>query len=186
MVGTQGLRCCWSLPAGAPLVRGRTERGTELHPCRAAMLASCGMWLVAGALLVVCLGIWRAPTRFRLSLWTVVIIACVVPWFSMTPHPHWPRIGWVPFDSPPVRIRDILLNAALYVPFGLFSRRPVGRSIAAHVFRLSAYACALSVSTEVTQVYSHGRFPSMTDVVMNTIGAGLGAIGAGGRKQPSH
>ena len=66
------------------------------------------MWLVAGALVVTCLGVSRAPARYRLAL-----------------------------------------------------------------------------TTEATQVFSHGRFPSMTDVVMNSIGAGLGAMGSAGRRPPS-
>jgi glycopeptide antibiotics resistance protein len=142
------------------------------------------MWLVAGALVVTCLGVSRAPARYRLVLWTIVIIGGVVPWFSMTGHAHWPRIGWIPFASPPVRLRDIALNLVLYLPFGWFSR-PGGRTAFRQVLHASMLACGLALTTEATQVFSHGRFPSMTDVVMNSIGAGLGAMGSAGRRPPS-
>jgi glycopeptide antibiotics resistance protein len=142
------------------------------------------MWLLAGGLVLAFLGVSFAPPRYRLALWILVIIIGVVPWFSMTSHAHWPRIGWIPFESPPVRLRDMILNVALYVPFGWFSR--CGRLTALrHVTRMAVWAIVLSAATEVTQVYSHGRFPSMTDVVMNTCGACLGAIGSAGRRPPS-
>jgi glycopeptide antibiotics resistance protein len=142
------------------------------------------MWLVAGLLLVAFGAVSLAPRRFRPALWAVVIIACVVPWWSMTNHAHWPRIGWIPFESPPVRLRDVLLNAALYVPLGWFSTRG-DRTARRQLARVALGALVLSITTEATQVYSHGRFPSMTDVVMNTLGACLGAIGSRGRTLPS-
>ena len=142
------------------------------------------MWLLAGGLFVAFLGVLLVPLRFRLALWIVIIIGGVVPWFSMTAHAHWPRIGWIPFESAPVRLRDIVLNAALYVPLGWFSRRQ-GRTAFRHVLRVTLWALGLSTATEATQVYSHGRFPSMTDVVMNTLGASLGAMGSASRRRPS-
>lgn len=67
---------------------------------------------------------------------------------------------------------DIFGNMLLYVPFGLFyanwRRQPA-------VWRSGlAYAALLSSATEFTQVFSHGRFPSLQDILMNVVGAAIG------------
>lgn len=116
---------------------------------------------------------------WALILWTGVISAVVLPWASYQPHEHWARIIWVPFSTPPpLTARDIVVNVLLYVPFGfLYARwRSQGAGRAWSVLSASLLlALALSAATELTQVYSHGRFPSATDVTLNVAGACLGA-----------
>jgi hypothetical protein len=48
--------------------------------------------------------------RYRLLflIWTVVVLAVVVPWSSFQMHSHWQDVGWVPFVSPPIRLRDVV------------------------------------------------------------------------------
>jgi VanZ family protein len=62
----------------------------------------------------------------------------------------------------------------LYVPWGYFWARqrpdPTQR-----VRAVVALAAALSIVTEISQVYAHGRFPSATDVTCNLVGAFIGA-----------
>jgi len=41
---------------------------------------------------------------------------------------------------------------------------------------MMAFAFVLSVTSEFTQVYSHWRFPSATDVSCNMIGAWFGVL----------
>lgn len=114
-----------------------------------------------------------------LGVWLAVIVACVAPWIGWQDHSHWQRIGWVPFASPPVRVRDIVINTALYVPFGLFCHRALQPHWSSRTGFVMVWAFALSVVTEASQIYSHGRFPSATDVLMNVVGAGLGvALGS--------
>jgi glycopeptide antibiotics resistance protein len=115
---------------------------------------------------------WLVPARLRLAAWTLVIVIVVVPWSGWVGHEHWARVIWVPF-MPPLRLRDVVLNVIFYVPFGLFF--PQGRRGAGKFALAVGCAFLLSVATELTQVYSHGRFPSMTDVATNTIGAAVGA-----------
>lgn len=98
----------------------------------------------------------------------------VVPWTTWQDHSHWPRVGWIPFASPPVRARDILINTLLYVPFGMFCRRASGRPLTMSWGWIAGLALALSIATEATQIYSHGRFPSATDVATNVVGALIG------------
>jgi glycopeptide antibiotics resistance protein len=126
--------------------------------------------ILGAAFVAVCF----APRRLRLLLWVLVILVCVVPWLSFQDHPHWTRVNWVAF-SQPFRRRDILLNIALYVPIGLFWTRGASSRLR-DVLTCSIAAAILSVATETTQIYSHSRFPSMTDLVTNTLGATLGAL----------
>jgi len=104
-------------------------------------------------------------------LWTAVILLAVVPWGSYQDHSHWARVQWIPFVTPPIKARDIFVNVLLYVPFGHWSMRlwPLPRA-----WRAIVLALALSVTSELSQVYSHGRFPSATDVTCNVFGAWLG------------
>jgi uncharacterized membrane protein YdcZ (DUF606 family) len=87
-------------------------------------------------------------------------------------HSHWARVNWWPFLTGVVRPRDLFLNVLLFVPLGIALqwRKP-------HDARRSALVVAalLSASMELTQVWSHDRFPSATDVVMNVAGCILGA-----------
>ena len=133
------------------------------------------MWPLAILLVLAFLCVLLAPPRLRAFCWILVIVIGVVPWFSMTNHAHWPRIGWIPFSSPPIRPRDIALNAALYLPLGFFWSPRRATATWRHAAGVALWACCLSAATELTQVYSHGRFPSMTDVTMNTLGAWAGA-----------
>ena len=113
------------------------------------------------------------PRRFRLGVWTLVVFAAVVPWMGWTDHAHWDRIEWVPFARFQ-RPRDILLNLLLYVPVGWFvaeAEKPFRRTVA----WAGTYGLILSAATEFTQVFSHGRFPTTSDVLVNTLGALAGA-----------
>lgn len=113
------------------------------------------------------------PRRARLAVWTVVVTAAVVPWWRWTDHAHWDRIEWIPFSSV-YRPRDAVLNVLFYVPIGyFFVRMRPGRHRA--VLWACTYGLLLSAATELTQVFSHGRFPGTTDLLTNTTGAAIGA-----------
>jgi glycopeptide antibiotics resistance protein len=117
---------------------------------------------------------FRNPPLIFLALWSAAITALVVPWQTFQNHPHWARIRWVPFLSAPVTARDIVGNVLLYMPFGYF----VNLSSRHHRWLVCVSAAVfLSCSTEATQIFAHSRFPSVQDVLMNVLGA---AIGAGG------
>ncbi len=115
----------------------------------------------------------RRGRLWPLVLWTGVIVLVVVPWGSFQNHSHWSRVQWIPFVTPPVGLRDIVANVLFYAPFGYWSMRLSRRPRMWHGL---VFAFALSAATELTQVYSHGRFPSSTDLVCNVVGAGLGTL----------
>jgi len=107
-----------------------------------------------------------------LALWIGVILVLVVPWRSYQNHSHWARVQWVPFVTPPIKLTDIVANVLLYVPLGYWSMRLARRP---RVWQAVAFAFVLSAATELTQVYSHGRFPSATDLLNNVVGAWAGS-----------
>lgn len=107
-----------------------------------------------------------------LLVWTGLILLVVAPWRSFQDHSHWARVQWIPFVTPPVRARDIIGNVVLYVPFGYFLVRALPRS---GIWPAVALAFTLSLATEFSQVYSHGRFPSTGDLICNVSGGWLGA-----------
>lgn len=95
--------------------------------------------------------------------------------FDLQDHPHWYKVAWVPFATGIVRPHDIIVNVALYLPLGFSLQAGTVRDR-----RLLVVLVALALSTllELTQVWSHWRFPSATDVTMNVAGALLGAVWA--------
>jgi glycopeptide antibiotics resistance protein len=101
--------------------------------------------------------------------WIALTVAVVVPWGDFQGHTHWRKVAWIPFVSPPVRMTDVVGNVLLYVPFGYGYRRLFrNRST---IWPGMLLAATLSLATEATQLYSHWRFPSATDVSANLLGA---------------
>jgi glycopeptide antibiotics resistance protein len=91
------------------------------------------------------------------------------------------RSGWDILLIPigPDRAPDILENVLLFVPLGFtmtgyFTHRRI-RTLAAITVVLLLSLC-VSYSVEVLQLFMPGRFTSLTDVLSNTAGAGLGAL----------
>lgn len=123
----------------------------------------------------------RPLMRGMLVLWILVILWMVVPWRSFQDHLHWGSVQWIPFVSPPVRLLEIASNVILYVPFGaLFAwTQPTRGGV---LWRTLAWALLLSGLTEASQLFSHERFPSVTDLVANVLGALVGARAAMARK----
>ena len=119
----------------------------------------------------------RPLMRVVLALWILIIVLLVVPWRGVQDHLHWGSVQWIPFVSPPVRLLEIAANVILYLPFGaLFARtQPTREGL---LWRTLAWALLLSGLTEASQLFSHDRFPSVTDLVANVLGALAGARAA--------
>ena len=90
-------------------------------------------------------------------------------------HPHWQKVVWLPFSTGPVRPLDLLGNVLLYVPLGFALQAAASRD--RRGFAMLAGG-ALSVAMEAAQVWSHSRFPSAADVLMNVAGVAAGAAWA--------
>jgi glycopeptide antibiotics resistance protein len=112
--------------------------------------------------------------RVWLAIWISLIVVVVVPWGTFEPHAHWERMAWIPFISPPVELEDVVGNLLFYLPYGILVGQQTAESRGAIVLATGC-ATVLSLATEFTQIFSDSRFPSMTDVACNVIGAGIGA-----------
>ena len=113
-------------------------------------------------------------SRVWLTIWISLIVVVVVPWGAFEPHAHWERMEWIPFVSPPVDLGDVIGNVIFYVPYGILVGREAAERRGAFLL-VTASATVLSLVTEFTQIFSNSRFPSMTDVACNVIGACIGA-----------
>ena len=100
------------------------------------------------------------------------IVAADFPWGQLQNHAHWYKVAWIPFVSPPVRARDVAENIVLFVPLGVMLALTVRRHVMSATFLI---ATVLACAGELTQVFSHGRIPSTTDIVCNVAGACAGA-----------
>jgi glycopeptide antibiotics resistance protein len=131
-----------------------------------------------------------APRRdwLYLILAALLVAAVVVPWtsFESDTRGHWVKVQWLPFVSRPSPasgvldelryVAEMVANVALYVPLGAAAYRLCGG------WRTLILAAVLSAVTEYTQLYSHTRIPSTTDLVCNLAGAWMGVRLA--RRQP--
>ncbi len=104
----------------------------------------------------------------------LLVLSAALPVSGCRSYAAWETVAWIPFASPPVRLRDIVLNVMLYLPLGAAMvragmwRRPLIPAV--------SLALLLSVFTEFVQLYSLKRFPSTQDVVCNVAGAAAGAL----------
>lgn len=113
-------------------------------------------------------------SRLWLAIWVGLIVVVVVPWGTLDSSPHWERMAWIPFVSAPVELSDMAGNMFFYVPYGFLGVLNIGKTQSA-IRVVMGSAIALSLATEFTQVFSARRFPSMTDVACNVVGAFVGA-----------
>jgi hypothetical protein len=117
----------------------------------------------------------RWMKRAALAASTVAIFMSDFPWGDFQHHAHWRNVRWIPFVTPPVHAFDVAQNIVLFLPFGVF-----GRLIDEDggCLRVCLVGFALAVTMELTQVFSHSRIASATDVSCNVAGAVLGCRGA--------
>ena len=112
--------------------------------------------------------------RLGLPLSIAIALAADFPWGDFQGHTHWHSVGWIPFVSPPVRPADILQNLLLFLPLGFFAALRTTSTFKG-LRNAAVWASPVSFLGEWSQLYSHSRFPSATDLSSNVIGAVLGA-----------
>ena len=101
----------------------------------------------------------------------LLALIAILPWGDFQGHTHWDEVAWIPFASPSIRVRDIVLNLMLFAPLGVASALHFRTPILA----AGLIASVVSLTGEWLQVYSHSRFPSATDLVCNVGGALIAA-----------
>jgi VanZ family protein len=107
---------------------------------------------------------YRATAIVWLAGWAVFS----VPWSSFTTRPHIDQINLIPFRK--ARPADQIRNFAYYLPAGA-----IGIGLGLSPVTAVAAATGLSGLAELSQIFSRGRYPSATDLMLNTAGALVGA-----------
>jgi VanZ family protein len=118
-------------------------------------------------------------------LGTLVVLAGIV-YVSLYPF-HW-RVPPLPggplhqfalsWNHWPESRGDFIANVLLYLPWGFFGVRSLGRDeqVALRVLIVTALGCALSLGMETSQAYIAERYTDMRDVYSNSLGSLCGAI----------
>ena len=121
-------------------------------------------------------GRWRF-LWFACSL--IIIWVTTVPGNVFVGHSHWFLVKWIPlhgFQLSFEYLTDLAGNILLFVPLGYAQLHLDSRLGRTGLTGAVTLGVILSLSVELFQVYSHGRAPSVTDVLCNGLGAGLGAF----------
>lgn len=105
--------------------------------------------------------------KLLLYLWLFGWALFGFPWTSFTPTPRLSKASLVPLSK--TRRRDQLLNFMYYVPLGA-----IGILSGWSLPFTAAAAFGLSAVTELVQIFSTTRYPSSTDLILNTAGAIVG------------
>ena len=90
------------------------------------------------------------------------------PWRSLTAQPSFEHVRLIPFEDR--RIVTQVLNVVAFVPWGV-----AATGLGWSVTRAIASGGAISLATEASQVFSTRRYPTTNDVLLNTLGAAIGA-----------
>lgn len=124
------------------------------------------------------------------TIWFILVVLALAPIFPLSHfvgHPHWGQVRWIPFQNFTLswnKLIDVIGNTLWFVVFGYLLHYQLNRDSRPRgtIAMITAIAGAVSLSAELFQVFCHNRISSMTDVVCNVLGAGLGGYAA--EKQP--
>jgi hypothetical protein len=116
------------------------------------------------------------------ALWSAAVLWLTgwayfgLPWNLRSRAGRFHQVDLVPLHHG--RPRDLALNFLFYVPLGL-----IGMGLGWRAAYVLCAAALLSGGTEFAQIFSRGRFPSVTDLLLNTAGAFVGIVIAWGLRQ---
>ncbi len=121
----------------------------------------------------------RLSWRNACVLYVVLIVGIMtMPWSEFVAHAHWHKVNWVPFQDAigsSAFLTNSFVNVIVFTPFGYLYLQSRSRGQKVVILEVILLATLLSASLELYQVYCHGRFPSVTDAMLNAIGGVIGA-----------
>ena len=126
----------------------------------------------------------------HISAWPLVLYAILITYGTLYPFNHWQSIPlpalFSVLTSKPAGLSstDILVNSLIYLPFGfMLFQHFYGAAIKRHLWVL-LWAFLLSYSLEYLQFFLPERNTSQLDLLLNTLGGGVGSLIAA-RYQPN-
>lgn len=106
-------------------------------------------------------------TRVALVLWLFLWVRVGVPWRSFQWTPTLRRVELIPFSGG--SLRSLVLNVLVFIPLGV-----IGIRLGWKPRTVVALGFAVSILTEFLQLFSTRRYPSATDLILNTTGTVIG------------
>jgi glycopeptide antibiotics resistance protein len=118
-------------------------------------------------------------TRLLIMSWLSIWAAFGIPWASLSAHPHWEHVRWVPIPRYYRSVVELLsynrvddlLNIGFYIPLGILCVVQGSRLTGA-----IGAGVVLSLITESSQLFSTHREASSIDLLTNVTGTIVGAI----------
>lgn len=107
--------------------------------------------------------------RIAAACWLMAWAFVGLPWRSFTAEPSLQRVQIVPFRDGSARTH--VLNVVAFVPWGA-----VGWGLGWSATRVVLSGAAVSTGTELLQLFSRRRYPSVSDVLLNTLGTAAGVL----------
>ncbi len=128
--------------------------------------------------MTLCAGL-TLKSGMRWFLLATLSIAPLLPLSNFVGHPHWDHIRWVPFQNFALSwnmLKDIVGNTLWFMMFGHLLHYQLNEDSRTlwTIATITAMAGGISLSIEFFQVFCHNRTASVTDVICNVLGAGLG------------
>jgi len=120
------------------------------------------------------LSVWR----IMLCLWLAAVLLVIsYPWSKFDATPHWRSVQWIPFSHlsfHPTVLVETAANILAFIPVGYLTVRSLSSRTRRPFLLASLLALCSSAGVEIYQLFCHDRVPSITDVLMNIAGTGVG------------
>src|SRR5688572_16939165 len=107
--------------------------------------------------------------RLALLVWFLLWARVGFPWRSFQWMATLHHVELIPFNGG--SLRSQLLNVLAFIPLGV-----MGTQIGWHPRLVIAGGFAVSALTEFLQLFSTRRYPSTTDLILNTLGVLMGIV----------
>jgi glycopeptide antibiotics resistance protein len=121
------------------------------------------------------IAVWRT----LLFLWLGSILFVIsLPWWKFDGTPHWNNVQWIPFNGYVLTTSTLIetgANFLAFIPIGYLVMRSFTPGIKRLLLLAGLIGLAASFSIEGYQLFCHDRVPASTDLLLNTLGAVLGA-----------
>jgi hypothetical protein len=115
--------------------------------------------------------------RLALLLWGMAWAFVATPWRSFRSRPSLRNVELIPFlDGSP---RTQILNVLVFVPLGV-----IGIRLGWSPRTVALVGAGISAATELLQLFSTRRHPSVTDLILNVTGTLIGIALAVGWSNP--